>query len=105
MDLRGRQLASGTPSLAEVLAGVMMQVPGAFAASNGAPTSFPHPAATPVDGRALSGCSNGLRVHFTRATMSTRRLPHCPHTSRACQSGTVVSAPYLSAISAGSGST
>jgi hypothetical protein len=35
MDLRGRQLASGTPSLAEVLAGVMMQVPGAFAASNG----------------------------------------------------------------------
>jgi hypothetical protein len=31
-DLRGRQLASGTPLLAEVLAGVMMQVPGAFAA-------------------------------------------------------------------------
>src|ERR1700722_4737056 len=34
-DLRGRQLASGTPLLAEVLAGVMMQVPGAFAASMG----------------------------------------------------------------------
>src|ERR1700730_17281841 len=32
-DLRGRQLASGTPLLAEVLTGVMMQVPGAFAAS------------------------------------------------------------------------
>jgi hypothetical protein len=35
MDLRGRQLASGTPLLAEGLAGVMMQVPGAFAASMG----------------------------------------------------------------------
>ena len=30
-DLRGRQLASGTPLLAEVLAGVMMQIPGTFA--------------------------------------------------------------------------
>jgi hypothetical protein len=53
MDLRGRQLASGIPSLAEVLAGVMMQVPGAFAASMGRlepVTSFPHQAATGVDG-------------------------------------------------------
>jgi hypothetical protein len=37
-------------------------------------------------------------------TISTFRLPHLPQTSRACQSGTVVSAPYRSAISAGSGS-
>ena len=36
----GRQLASGTPLLAEDLAGVMMQVPGAFAASMG-PRSQP----------------------------------------------------------------
>jgi hypothetical protein len=36
-DLLSRQLASGTPLLAEVLAGVMMQVPGAFAASMGRP--------------------------------------------------------------------
>jgi hypothetical protein len=34
-DLRGCQLASGTLLLAEVLAGVMMQVPGAFAKSMG----------------------------------------------------------------------
>src|SRR5260370_3305370 len=65
---------------------------------NGAPTSFPHQAATPVDGKAFEGhwgplcppvgattrdeqwtvCrdmirggSNGLRAHFTRATIST----------------------------------
>jgi hypothetical protein len=38
-------------------------------------------------------------------TMSTRRRPHREHTRRSCQSGTVVSAPYRSAISAGSGST
>src|SRR5215471_3561735 len=35
----------------------------------------------------------------------TTALPHFPHTSRLPQSGTVVSAPYRSAISAGSGST
>jgi hypothetical protein len=35
--------------------------------------------------------------------MLTRRLPHRPHTSLAAQSGTVVSAPYRSAISPGSG--
>src|SRR5437879_2254746 len=38
-------------------------------------------------------------------TMLTLRLPHREHTSRSVQSGTVVSAPYWSAISAGSGST
>jgi hypothetical protein len=26
-------------------------------------------------------------------TKSVRRLPHCEHTSRACQSGTLISAP------------
>ena len=50
------RVASGTPLLAEVLAGVMMQVPGAFAASMGrlgSPvTSFPDQAVTSVDGRA-----------------------------------------------------
>ena len=55
--MRGRQLARGTLLLAEVLAGVMMQVPGAFAAPIGAPrmpvTSFPHQAATPWTGGAL----------------------------------------------------
>ena len=109
-DLRGRQLASGTPLLAEVLAGVMMQVPGAFAGINGAPTSFPHQAATPVDGRAFEGhwgplsppsvgattrdeqwtvCrdmirggSNGPRAHFTRATISACRLPQREQASR-----------------------
>jgi hypothetical protein len=38
-------------------------------------------------------------------TMLTLRLPHCEQTSRLLQSGTVVSAPYRSAISVGSGST
>jgi hypothetical protein len=47
-------------------------------------------------------CCRGV-APFT--TMLTRRLPHWPHTSLAAQSGTVVSAPKHSAISAGSGST
>jgi hypothetical protein len=34
-------------------------------------------------------------------TMSTRRLPQAPQTSRACHSGTGISAPQRSAISAG----
>jgi len=37
-------------------------------------------------------------------TKLTLPLPHCPHTSRLAQSGTVVSAPWRLAISAGSGS-
>jgi hypothetical protein len=49
--------------------------------------------------------SNELRAHFTRATISTWRLPRREQTSRSRQSGTVVSAPYRAAISAGSGST
>ena len=35
----------------------------------------------------IRGCSNGLRVHFTRAIISICRLPHWRHTSRARQSG------------------
>ena len=38
-------------------------------------------------------------------TMSTLRLPHCEQRSRVRQSGTVIAAPYRSAISAGSAST
>jgi hypothetical protein len=38
-------------------------------------------------------------------TMLMLRLPHCELMSRLLQSGRVVSAPYRSAISAGSGST
>src|ERR1700732_3412778 len=76
---------------------------------NGAPTSFPHQAATPVDGRAfeghwgplsppsvgattrdeqwtlcrdmIRGSSKGLRAHFTRATISACRLPRQEQTS------------------------
>src|ERR1700730_14442839 len=89
----------------------MMQVPGAFAPSpvNGAPTSFPHQAATPVDGRAfegywgplsppsvgattrdeqwtlgrdrMRGSSKGLRVHYIRAPISPGRVPDQEQTS------------------------
>jgi hypothetical protein len=52
----------------------------------------------------IRGGSNGLRAHFTRATISSRRLPQWEQTSRSRQSSTDVSAPYRAAISAGSGS-
>jgi hypothetical protein len=53
----------------------------------------------------IRGGSNGLRAHFTRATISTCRLPQREQISRSRQSRTAVSAPYRVAISAGSGST
>jgi hypothetical protein len=53
----------------------------------------------------IRGGSNGLRAHFTRATISTCRLPQREQTSRSRQSSTVLAAPYRWAISAGSGST
>jgi hypothetical protein len=53
----------------------------------------------------IRGGSNGLPAHFTRAIISTCRLPQREQTSRSRQSGTVVSAPYRAAVSAGSGST
>jgi hypothetical protein len=109
----------------------MMQVPGAFAGVNGAPTSFPHQAATPVDGEGnerhwgppdppsvgattrdeqwtvcrdmIRGGSNGLRAHFTRPTISTCRPPRREQTNRSRQSRAGVAARYRAAISGGIG--
>jgi hypothetical protein len=53
----------------------------------------------------IRGGSNGLRPHFTRATISTRRLPQREGSSRSRQSRTGSRRPHRAAISAGSGST
>src|SRR5262249_61436735 len=45
----------------------------------------------------------GYRLLAPLTTISTFRLPHREHASRLPQSGTVISAPYRSAISSGSG--
>jgi len=54
---------------------------------------------------AVAALDNSPEGLLDPATKFTCRLPHWLHTSLAAQSGPVVSAPYRSAISAGSGST
>jgi hypothetical protein len=53
----------------------------------------------------IGGSIYSRRRFVPLTTILTCRLPHLEHTSRAHQSGTVVSAPYRAAISVGSGST
>lgn len=65
---------------------------GTAAASTGMPRRFPKPFL-------LRLCR-----HSPVKSIWTLRDPHSQQTSRACQSGAVISAPYRSAISAGSGS-